>query len=79
MRWSVTSGTPAAGTINLWDDDTGVQLFILDKLHPDRKFDGCMAAILVVGGAAGCVAVEEPGQVHPSLNEVPATPMTRRG
>jgi hypothetical protein len=32
--------------INLWDDDDGVQLFILDKLHPDRKFDIGMAAIL---------------------------------
>jgi hypothetical protein len=32
--------------INLWDEDDGVQLFILDKLHPDRKFDIGMAAIL---------------------------------
>jgi hypothetical protein len=39
-------GNAGRRTINLWDDDDGVQLFILDKLHPDRKFDGCMAAIL---------------------------------
>jgi hypothetical protein len=39
-------GNAGRRDINLWDDDSGVQLFILDKLHPDRKFDGCMAAIL---------------------------------
>ena len=31
--------------INLWDDN-GEQLHILKKLHPDRKFDGQMAAVL---------------------------------
>jgi hypothetical protein len=31
--------------VNLWDDD-GRRLFILKKLHQDRKFDGQMAAIL---------------------------------
>lgn len=31
--------------LSLWDDD-GQQLFILKKLHPDRKFDVQMAAIL---------------------------------
>lgn len=31
--------------VNLWDDD-GERLFILRKLHEDRKFDGQMAAIL---------------------------------
>jgi hypothetical protein len=31
--------------VNVWDDD-GQQLFILTKLHPDRKFDIQMAAIL---------------------------------
>jgi hypothetical protein len=35
-------GNAGRRDINLWDDD-GAQLFILDKLHPDRKFDGCMA------------------------------------
>lgn len=31
--------------VNLWDDQ-GEQLFILDKIHPDRKFDAAMAAVL---------------------------------
>ncbi|NUO57323.1 MAG: large terminase [Hamadaea sp.] len=31
--------------VNLWDDD-GKRLFILKKLHPDRKFDIQMAAVL---------------------------------
>lgn len=31
--------------VNLWDDD-GRRLFILRKLHPDRKFDLQMAAVL---------------------------------
>lgn len=31
--------------VNFWDDD-GQQLFILSKLHPDRKFDIQMAAVL---------------------------------
>lgn len=31
--------------VNLWDDD-GKRLHILKKLHPDRKFDAAMAAIL---------------------------------
>lgn len=38
-------GNAGRRDVKLWDDD-GRQLFILDKLHPDRKFDGCMAAIL---------------------------------
>jgi hypothetical protein len=39
-------GNAGRRDINLWDDDTGAQLFILDKLHPERKFDLTMAAIL---------------------------------
>lgn len=37
----------AAGRVdvNVWDDE-GVRLFILDKIHPDRKFDAAMAANL---------------------------------
>lgn len=31
--------------VNLWDDD-GKRLFILAKIHPDRKFDAAMAAVL---------------------------------
>ncbi|MBS4728544.1 terminase [Mycobacterium sp. SM1] len=31
---------------NLVDEETGEQLWILGKLHPDRRFDACMAAIL---------------------------------
>lgn len=31
--------------LNLWDDD-GARLFILKKLHPERKFDIQMAAVL---------------------------------
>lgn len=31
--------------VNVWDDN-GERLFILDKIHPDRKFDGAMAANL---------------------------------
>jgi hypothetical protein len=31
--------------VNIWDDD-GRRLFILRKLHPDRKFDLQMAAVL---------------------------------
>lgn len=31
--------------VNLWDDE-GLRLFILRKLHPDRKFDLQMAAVL---------------------------------
>lgn len=31
--------------INLWDD-AGVQMFLLAKIHPDRKFDAAMAAVL---------------------------------
>lgn len=31
--------------VNLWDDQ-GERLFILDKIHPDRKFDAAMAAVL---------------------------------
>jgi hypothetical protein len=39
--------TAAAGRrpVNLWHDD-GSQLFILRKLHPDRKFDVSMAAVI---------------------------------
>lgn len=32
--------------INLWDDDQKLQLFLLRKLHEDRKFDAAMAAVL---------------------------------
>lgn len=37
----------AAGrsSVNVWDDQ-GERLFILDKIHPDRKFDGAMAGNL---------------------------------
>ena len=31
--------------LNMWDDD-GTQLFILKKLHPERRFDVQMAAVL---------------------------------
>jgi hypothetical protein len=31
--------------VNLWDDQ-GQRLFILEKLHPDRRFDAQMAAVL---------------------------------
>lgn len=31
--------------VKLWDDE-GQQLFILEKIHPERKFDYCMAAVL---------------------------------
>lgn len=31
--------------VNYWDDQ-GERLFILDKIHPDRKFDGAMAGCL---------------------------------
>lgn len=31
--------------VNIWDDE-GQRLFILDKIHPDRKFDAGMAANL---------------------------------
>jgi hypothetical protein len=31
--------------INLWDDE-GRRLFVLRKIHEDRKFDYCMAAVL---------------------------------
>lgn len=31
--------------VNVWDDE-GQRLFILDKIHPDRKFDTAMAANL---------------------------------
>ena len=31
---------------NLLDEDTGERLWILGKLHQDRKFDGAMAAVL---------------------------------
>jgi phage terminase large subunit-like protein len=37
----------AAGKVQLnLTDDEGKRLWILGKLHPDRKFDACMAAIL---------------------------------
>lgn len=37
----------AAGrkNVNIFDDD-GTQLFVLEKIHPDRKFDAAMAAVL---------------------------------
>jgi hypothetical protein len=31
--------------VNVWDDE-GQRLFILEKIHPDRKFDAGMAATL---------------------------------
>lgn len=31
--------------VNVYDDQ-GQRLFVLDKIHPDRKFDACMAAVL---------------------------------
>lgn len=31
--------------VNVWDDE-GQRLFILEKIHPDRKFDAAMAATL---------------------------------
>jgi hypothetical protein len=31
--------------VNLWDD-AGQQLYLLSKIHPDRKFDAAMAAVL---------------------------------
>ncbi len=31
--------------VNVWDDQ-GRQLYVLAKLHPDRRFDACMAAVL---------------------------------
>ena len=55
VSWSKTSPLAAAFSrhvaaagrkdVNLWDDQ-GERLFILDKIHPDRKFDVAMAAVL---------------------------------
>ena len=41
--------------VNLWDDD-GRRLFILRKLHPDRKFDLQMAAVLSWEGRLAALA-----------------------
>lgn len=38
-------GNAGRKNINLFDDE-GQQLFILQKIHPDRKFDNAMAAVL---------------------------------
>lgn len=57
-RFADHMGNAGKRLVNLWDDDgddnvserkaegRGQQLFILRKLHPDRKFDAQMAAIL---------------------------------
>lgn len=38
-------GNAGRSEVNVWDDE-GEQLFILQKIHPDRKFDGAMAGNL---------------------------------
>lgn len=38
-------GAAGRNAVNVWDDD-GERLFILEKIHPDRKFDAAMAANL---------------------------------
>ena len=53
--------------VQLWDDD-GQQLFILKKIHPERKFDAAMAATLswqcyVDALRAGANAPSTPGLV----------------
>lgn len=51
------SHAAAAGRsdVNLWDDE-GRRLFILRKLHPDRKFDLQMAAVLSWEGRLAALA-----------------------
>lgn len=44
-RFAAHSAAAGRSDVNLWDDD-GRRLFVLRKLHPDRKFDLQMAAIL---------------------------------
>ena len=39
-------GNAGKRLVNLLEPETGKRLFILGKLHKDRKFDLCMAAIL---------------------------------
>lgn len=57
------SHAAAAGRhyVNVWDDDPeakekGIRLFILRKLHPDRKFDLQMAAVLSYEGRLAALA-----------------------
>lgn len=38
-------GNAGRHDLNMWDDE-GKQLFILDKIQPERKFDACMADVL---------------------------------
>lgn len=38
-------GNAGKHPLNLWDDE-GNQMWRLEKIHPERKFDACMAAIL---------------------------------
>jgi hypothetical protein len=38
-------GNAGRHDMNLWDDE-GQQLFVLEKIQPERKFDACMADIL---------------------------------
>lgn len=39
-------GNAGRHSTNLLDDETGERLWILGKLHPERKFDAAMAAVL---------------------------------
>lgn len=62
----------AAGrqNVNLWDDD-GQRLFVLCKIHPDRKFDYAMCAVLswtarLEALAAGATASEDDGMFIPT-------------
>lgn len=38
-------GAAGRNAVNVWDDE-GERLFLLEKIHPDRKFDGAMAGNL---------------------------------
>lgn len=70
MEKAFAAHAAAAGKkyLNLWDDD-GVRLFILQKLHQDRKFDIQMAAVL--SWAARLDALRANAKPPPKKRKVP--------
>ena len=61
LTGALTRHIAAAGRVdlNLWDDENESPLWILGKLHRERKFDACMAAVLSWEGRLAALADEK--------------------
>jgi hypothetical protein len=71
-------GNAGRHDVNLWDDE-GQQLFVLEKIQPERKFDACMADILANEARLDVLASKKLQQDDRPLDTFQRTPLTTEG